>query len=68
MKVLQISTWKDINVYIDSVPELTKFNRLMNFVVNSRTAIQRYMKDTQEPVRLSEASDLKSFGYFQRPT
>lgn len=30
--------------------------------------IQRYMKDTQEPVRLSEASDLKSFGYFQRPT
>ena len=32
------------------------------------SAVQRYMRDTAEPVMLSEASDLKSFGFFQRPT
>mmetsp|Transcript_6835 Transcript_6835/g.14067 ORF Transcript_6835/g.14067 Transcript_6835/m.14067 type:complete len:206 (-) Transcript_6835:970-1587(-) len=31
-------------------------------------SVQRYMRDTAEPVMLSEASDLKSFGFFQRPT
>jgi len=31
-------------------------------------AVQRYMRDTAEPVMLSEASDLSSFGFFQRPT
>jgi len=31
-------------------------------------ALQRYMRDTDEPVMLSEASDLSSFGFFQRAT
>lgn len=30
--------------------------------------MQRYMKDTDEPVMLCEASDLSSFGFFQRST
>mmetsp|Transcript_53250 Transcript_53250/g.121372 ORF Transcript_53250/g.121372 Transcript_53250/m.121372 type:complete len:95 (+) Transcript_53250:171-455(+) len=30
--------------------------------------VQRYMRDTEEPVMLSEVSDLKPFGFFQRPT
>jgi synaptobrevin family protein YKT6 len=30
--------------------------------------ISRFMKDTEEPVMLSEVSDLKCFGFFQRPT
>lgn len=31
-------------------------------------SLQRYMRDTEEPVMLSEVSDLASFGFFQRPT
>eukprot|EP00617_Octactis_speculum_P018812 CAMPEP_0185757102 /NCGR_PEP_ID=MMETSP1174-20130828/15540_1 /TAXON_ID=35687 /ORGANISM="Dictyocha speculum, Strain CCMP1381" /LENGTH=205 /DNA_ID=CAMNT_0028436373 /DNA_START=33 /DNA_END=650 /DNA_ORIENTATION=- len=31
-------------------------------------SVYRYMRDTNEPVLLSEAIDLNSFGYFQRAT
>lgn len=31
-------------------------------------SVQRYMRDTEEPVSLCEVSDLSSFGFFQRST
>jgi len=31
-------------------------------------SVMRYMRDTPEPVTMCEVSDLKSFGFFQRPT
>lgn len=44
---------------------------LILFLVLSRVlaaAVQRYMRDTDEPVMLSEVSDLSTFGFFQRST